>query len=209
MNLLFYCALDRIPLGLAVTVEFTGPLMVALLGSKRFLDVLWAALAMAGILLIAPWSSPDHVSGAGLLFALAAGMMWAAYILLGRRLSRTFEASDGVAVGMLAAALAVLPMIAFAPLKVRFEPRVLIAGIAVAALSSALPYTLEMIALRVLPPRTFGILMSLDPAVAALSGWIVLGEKLHPAQCIAIALVIAASAGTTVTVRQVESTLEV
>jgi inner membrane transporter RhtA len=209
MNLLFYCALDRIPLGLAVAVEFTGPLMVALIGSKRFLDVLWATLAIIGILMITPWSSPDNVSAKGLLFALAAGMMWAAYIVLGRRVSRVFDGSAGVAVGMQCAALAVLPLTLFAPVKVRFEPRVLIAAVAVAALSSALPYTLEMIALRAMPPRTFGILMSLEPALAAVCGWIVLGEILQPVQCVAIALVIAASAGTTITVRQVERPVEV
>lgn len=209
MNLLFYCALDRIPLGLAVAVEFTGPLVVALAGSKRLLDVLWAVLAIAGILLITPWSSRDNVSAAGLLFALAAGMMWAAYIVLGRRVSRVFEGSAGVAVGMLAAVLVVLPLIPFAPVRTRFEPRVLVAGLAVAALSSALPYTLEMIALRAMPPRSFGILMSLEPGLAAVCGWMVLGEKLVPSQWMAIALVIAASAGTTITIGPVEKHAEV
>lgn len=209
MNLLFYCALDRIPLGLAVAVEFTGPLTLALASSKRLLDILWAALAITGILLITPWSSSDHVNAAGLLFALAAGIMWAAYILLGRRLSRVFEGSEGVAVGMLAAAVAVALVIPFAPVKARFEPRVLVAGLAVAALSSALPYSLEMIALRAIPPRTFGILMSLEPAVAAICGWFALGELLNPTQSIAIALIITASAGATITVRQVERTIEV
>ena len=208
MNLLFYCALDRIPLGLAVAVEFTGPLSVALLGSKRLLDLLWAGLAISGILLITPWTSSNRINSAGLLFALAAGVLWAAYIPLGRRLSRVFEGSEGVAVGMLAAALAVLPMIPFAPVKARFEPGVLLQGLAVAFLSSAVPYSLEIVALRAIPARTFGILMSLEPAVAAVCGWIVLGEVLALSQSIAIALIVAASAGATMTVRHVERAVE-
>jgi inner membrane transporter RhtA len=209
MNLMFYFALNRIPLGLAVAVEFTGPLMVAVLGAKRLLDLFWAALAILGILLITPWSTSHNQDAIGLLFALCAGILWAVYIVLGRRVSNVFSGSDGVAVGMMTAALAVLPVGPFAPAKERFDGRVLLAGLGIAALSSALPYTLEMVALRVTPPRTFGVLMSLEPAVAAACGWMVLGEKLSSAQCVAIALIIAASAGATITVRRVDSKVEV
>ena len=209
MNLFFYFALARIPLGLAVAVEFTGPLMVALLGSQRLLDLLWATLAILGILLITPWSTAHHVDAVGIGLAFCAGLLWAAYILLGRRVSQVFSGSSGVAVGMLAAALAVLPAVAVSPASVHFEPRILLAGLGVAVLSSALPYTLEMIALRAIPARTFGILMSLEPAVAALCGWILLGERLSPVQCLAIALVITASVGTSIRARPIDSPVEV
>lgn len=209
MNILFYFALSRIPLGLAVAVEFTGPLLVALAGSKRLLDLLWAALAVMGIVLITPWSPARGSNAAGLLFALAAGFMWAGYIVLGRRVSRVFEGSAGVAIGMLVAALTLLLTLLFIPANARFEGRILLVGFAVAALSSALPYTLEMIALRSMAARTFGILMSLEPAIAAACGWLMLHEKLSSAQCIAIALIIGASAGTTITARQASRTIEV
>ncbi len=209
MNILFYFALSRIPLGLAVAVEFTGPLLVALAGSKRLLDLLWAGLAVVGIILITPWSHSPGGSAAGLLFALAAGFMWAGYIVLGRRVSQVFAGSAGVAVGMLVAALTLLLTLLFLPANARFEGRVLLAGFGVATLSSALPYTLEMIALRSMAARTFGILMSLEPAIAAACGWLMLHEKLSATQCLAIALIIGASAGTTITTRQESRTIEV
>lgn len=209
MNLSFYFAIDRIPLGLAVAVEFTGPLAVAILSSQRVLDVLWAILAVGGILLITPWTASHSVDSLGVFLALCAGMGWAAYILLGRRISRVFDGSQGVAVGMIAAALAAIASLTFLPGKVTWAPRMLLAGFGVALLSSALPYSLEMIALRALPARTFGILMSLEPAVAAGCGWLVLREKLSPLQCAAIALIIASSAGSTLSSRQLERPAEV
>jgi inner membrane transporter RhtA len=209
MNLLFYFALNRIPLGIAVAVEFTGPLLVGLLGSKRLLDLLWGVLAVAGILLITPWQASQNIDPIGLVFALSAGAMWAAYILLGRRVSRVFPGSAGVAVGMLVAAVSVLFFLLFVPVTARFEPSLLLAGLGVAALSSALPYTLEMIALRAMPPRTFGILMSVEPAIAAACGWLVLRERLSITQWLAIALIIAASAGTTLSLKRVEQPVEV
>jgi inner membrane transporter RhtA len=209
MNLCFYFALERIPLGLAVAVEFTGPLLVAFLGSQRRLDLLWALLATAGILLVTPWSAPHQANVAGVGLALGAGLLWASYILLGRRLSEVFTGSTGVAVGMIVAACAVLPAIAFSKTSLRFEPRILLAGLGVAILSSALPYTLEMNALRAMPSRTFGILMSLEPAVAAACGWIWLGEKLSSRQCLAIVLVIMASAGTSWAAQRADRPVEV
>lgn len=209
MNLCFYFALERIPLGLAVAIEFTGPLLVALLGSKRLLDFLWAVLAIVGILLVTPWSASRNTSAVGIGLALCAGLLWAAYILLGRRVSQVFSGSTGVAVGLITAAVAVLPAVVFSPASMRFEPHVLLTGFSVAALSSALPYTLEMIALRAMPSRTFGILMSLEPAIAALCGWIFLNERLYPVQYLAIGLVMAASAGTSMASRRLNSLIEV
>ncbi|HEX8243864.1 MAG TPA: DMT family transporter [Longimicrobium sp.] len=201
MNLVFYLALARIPLGLAVTVEFVGPLGVAVFGSRRAVDVAWVVLAAAGIALITPWTG-GGVDPAGVLLALAAGACWAAYILLGGRVSRTIPGGAAVAIGMLIAAVTALPVSiaggGFAHLTAgRFA-----AGVGVALLSSAVPYTLEMIALKELPARTFGILMSLEPAVAALAGLVFLREVLSPTQWLAVALVIAASAGSTVTSRR-------
>lgn len=209
MNLLFYCALARIPLGLAVAVEFTGPLLVALLGSRQLLDLLWATLAIAGILLVTPWSMSQPVDAVGIGLALGAGLCWAAYILLGRRVSQVISASIGVAVGMLVATATVLPVILSFSTGLPLNPGVLLGGLAVAVLSSALPYTLEMIALRTLPARTFGILMSLEPVIAAACGWIWLGEKLLPVQCWAIVLIILASAGASQSTRGAGQSAEV
>jgi inner membrane transporter RhtA len=203
MNLVFYLALARIPLGLAVTVEFIGPLGVAVFGSRRAVDIAWVVLAAAGIALIAPWTG-GGVDPLGVLLALAAGACWGAYILLGGRVSRMIPGGAAVATGMMIAALTALPVSiaagGFAHLTIgRFA-----AGIGVALLSSAVPYTLEMIALKELPARAFGILMSLEPAVAALAGLAFLGEVLTPKQWLAVALVIAASAGSTLTSRRAE-----
>jgi inner membrane transporter RhtA len=201
MNLVFYNALSRIPLGLAVAVEFVGPLGVAVFGSRKPVDVLWGVLAGAGIALITPWAGGSGVDPLGVALALAAGVCWAAYIVLGGRLSQILPGGAAVSIGMLVAAVVVVPYAAaaggFAHLTVgRFA-----AGVGVALLSSAIPYTLEMIALKALPARTFGILMSLEPAVAALVGLVFLHEILSPAQWLAVALVIAASVGSTVTAR--------
>ena len=202
MNLVFYSALARIPLGLAVTVEFVGPLGVAVFGSRKLVDVTWVVLAAAGIALITPWSANSGVDPVGVALAFVAGLCWAAYILLGGHLSRLLTGGAAVSIGMLVGALAVVPYAAatggFAHLTAgRFA-----AGVGVALLSSAIPYTLEMIALKALPARTFGILMSLEPAVAALVGLVFLAEVLSPTQWLAVALVIAASAGSTLTSRR-------
>lgn len=196
MNLLFYLSLARIPLGVAVALEFTGPLAVALLGSRRARDLLWVTLAAAGIGLILPLSHGQRrLDPVGVAFALGAGACWALYIVLGRRAGRAVRGSEATALGMLCAALVVAPLGVL-----RAGPRLLVPALwpralAVAVLSSALPYSLEMHALRRLPARTFGVLMSLEPALAALAGLLVLHERLSPRQGLAIALVIAASAG--------------
>ena len=208
MNLVFYLAIVRIPLGLAVTLEFIGPLGVAVAGSRRALDVVWVVLAAAGIALIAPWSG-GGVDPLGVALALAAGACWAAYILLGGHVSRVVSGGAAVAVGMAIAAVTVLPVAVASGGLGRLTPRLLAAGVGVALLSSAVPYTLEMIALKALPARTFGILMSLEPAVAALTGLIFLEEILTVAQWLAVALVIAASAGATLTTKPATRTAEV
>ncbi|HSU13486.1 DMT family transporter [Longimicrobium sp.] len=203
MNLVFYLALDRIPLGLAVTVEFVGPLGVAVFGSRRAVDVAWVVLAAAGIALIAPWTG-GGVDPLGVLLALAAGACWGAYILLGGRVSRMIPGAAAVATGMMIAAITALPVSIAAGGFAHLTAGRFVAGVGVALLSSAIPYTLEMIALKELPARTFGILMSLEPAVAALAGLAFLGEFLTRLQWLAVALVIAASAGSTLTSRRTE-----
>ncbi|MGI4759467.1 MAG: EamA family transporter [Janthinobacterium lividum] len=202
MNFLFYCALARVPLGLGVTLEFVGPLLVAMAGSRRWLDVLWAVLAGAGIALIAPWGG-HGIDVVGMLFALAAGGCWAVYIVLGGRVAAVLPGNTAVAVGMLFATLAVLPFGVASGQLGGLTPPLLALGAALALLSSALPFTLEMQALKRLPTRTFSILMSLEPAAAALCGWLFLRERLSPSQWLAVLLVMAASAGATLTARKV------
>jgi inner membrane transporter RhtA len=194
MNLSFYVALDHIHLGIAVTLEFVGPLAVALAGMRSRLDLLWALLAAAGVALL------GGVSGAnatGVFFALLAGAFWATYILVNARVGRTFPGGDGLAMAM---AIGVLPLIPFGIADAGtnlLEPRLLAVGFGVAMLSSVVPYTLELEALRRLRPSVFGVLMSLEPAMAALSGFIVIGQGLSALDVFAIALVVVASIGAT------------
>jgi inner membrane transporter RhtA len=196
MNFLFYCALSRIPLGLAVTLEFVGPLGLALAGSRRWADAAWVLLAAVGIALIAPWSGAG-LDWLGLGFALAAGACWAVYIVLGQRTAQVLPGTEAVAVGMLFAALPVLPFgLASGSLHLLTPPLLGLAAL-LALFSSVLPFTLEMKALRALPTRTFSILMSLEPAAAALSGWLLLGERLSAGQWAAVGCVVLASVGTT------------
>lgn len=208
MNLVFYLAIARIPLGLGVTLEFVGPLGVAVAGSRRALDVLWVLLAGAGIALIAPWSG-SGIDPLGVALALGAGGLWAAYILLGGHLSRVLSGGAAVAVGMSIATVIVLPVSLAGGGLARLTPALFAAGLGVALLSSAVPYTLEMVALEALPARTFGILMSIEPAMAALAGLVFLNEVLSAAQWVAIVLVIAASAGATLTTRRATKVAEV
>jgi inner membrane transporter RhtA len=209
MNLSFYLSLERIPLGLAVTVEFAGPLALAVAGSRRASDFLWVVLAAAGIVLIAPWpGGSSTVDPLGVVLALFAGACWAAYIVLGGRVSRLLPGGQGVAAGMLFAALTVLPFSFAQGLASKLTPPLFAASLAVALLSSAVPYTLEMSALRVLASRTFGILMSLEPAVAAVTGLLFLREQLTAVQWLALGFVSAASAGAALTARRVPPPVE-
>ncbi|MBB6502141.1 EamA family transporter [Pedobacter cryoconitis] len=201
MNLVFYLAIKRIPLGLGVTLEFVGPLMLAIFGSKRIVDYLWVLLAAAGIALIAPWGNKG-IDLIGIFLALAAGGFWASYIVLGGRISKLMNGGDAVTVGMLFATLVVLPFGIGSGGLGQMTPVLLLLGIALALLSSAIPFTLEISALRQMPARTFSILMSIEPAVAALSGLVLLDEHLNLYQWIAVALVIIASAGATLTAKK-------
>jgi inner membrane transporter RhtA len=194
MNLAFYSALDRIPLGIAVTFEFVGPLGVAVAASRRPLDLLWVALAAAGILLLSEFGSTD-LDGLGVALALLAGGLWAAYILLTARVGRAFPGGGGLALAMVVASAMLLPVgVADAGADL-LVPWILAAGAAVAVLSSAIPYSLEMEALRRMPAGVFGVLMSLEPAAGALAGLVLLSEGLAAREVVAILLVIAASAG--------------
>ena len=194
MNTSFYLALDRIPLGIAVTLEFVGPLGVAFAASRQRADFVWAGLAAAGIVLLSPGLGGGlDALGAGL--ALLAGAFWGAYIVLSARIGRAFSGGDGLALAMLvAAAVLLIPGVAAAGDDL-LDPTVLAVGLAVAVLSSALPYSLELEALRRLPQGTFGVLMSLEPAVAALVGFVGLDQGLAASEVVAIVLVVAASAG--------------
>lgn len=195
MNLSFYEAFDRIPLGVAVTLEFVGPLGVAVVGSRRPLDLAWVALAAAGVLaLAAPWSS-GSLNGTGVAFALLAGVFWAAYIVINERVGRVFAGGSGLALAMVFGSALLLPVGLASAGTDLLDPGILAVGAAVAVLSSAIPYSLELEALRRLPARVFGVLMSLEPAVAALAGLAVLGQVLALREVIGIGLVVAASAG--------------
>ena len=195
MNLCFYLALARIPLGIAVTIEFLGPLAVALAGSRRWLDVFWALLAAGGVVLL--MEGRGDLNLVGFLFAFAAGPCWGLYILLGAALGRHTTGGNGLALGMAAAALVSVPFGVAESGAALVQPWVLAAGFGVALLSSVIPYSAELEALRRMPPRVFGILMSLEPAMAALIGLVVLRESLHVSQWIAVMCVVAASAGAT------------
>ena len=200
MSLAFYAALARLPLGAAVTLSFAGPLGVALLGSRRALDLLWGGFAVAGIVLLGPLGG--GLDPRGVALALLAGSLWGAYIPLSARTGRAFPGGSGLALAMGVAAALTAPFGLAAGGARLLDPRVLLVGLGVAILSSALPFTLEMAALRRMPARTFGILLSLEPAVAALIGALVLGEGLAPRALLAIGLVILASVGATLSVRR-------
>src|SRR5689334_1093405 len=194
MNLSFYEALNHIHLGVAVTIEFIGPLAVVLAGTRTKLDLLWAVFAATGVALL------GGVSGAnatGVFFAALAGVFWATYILVNARAGRVFPGGDGLAIAM---TIAVIPLIPFGISDAGsnlLEPRLLAVGLAVAVLSSVIPYSVEVEALRRLKPSVFGVLMSLEPAMAALAGFIVLSQDLSALDVVAMGLVITASIGAT------------
>jgi inner membrane transporter RhtA len=194
MNWSIYEAMDRIPLGVAVTIEFTGPLLVAVIGSRRPLDAFWVVLAAAGIVLLAD-PGGGSIDGAGVLLAFAAAGCWIAYIYLSKRAGAAFPGGSGLAIAMAVGALVVLPAGLVQGGGSLGDPGLLGSGLAVALASSVLPYSLELEALRRIPEAVFGVLMSLQPAVAALAGYVVLGQDLGAAEVAAIAMVVAASAG--------------
>jgi inner membrane transporter RhtA len=195
MNFAFYEALDRIPLGVAVTFEFVGPVGIAVAGSRRALDLLWVLLAAVGILLLSDFGDFGGLDSAGVALALLAGGFWAAYILLSARTGRVFPGGSGLALAMVVASVLLLPVGIAEGGDGLLEPDLLAIGAAVAVLSSAIPYSLELESLRRLPEAVFGVLMSLEPAMAALAGFLVLGQDLRARELVAILLVVAASAG--------------
>jgi inner membrane transporter RhtA len=201
MNLIFYMAIERIPIGLAVTLEFIGPLLVAIIGSKRLIDYCWVLLAAIGIFLIAPWTN-SRLDMLGVLFALIAGALWAAYIVLGGKISKIMNGGQAVSTGMLFAALLILPFGFYENGLANLTPKLFGMGVALALLSSAIPFTLEMKALGQLPPRTFSILMSLEPAAASICAFIFLQENLSFYEILAVVCVVIASAGSTLTAKR-------
>ena len=208
MNLLFYNAIKTVPFGLAIAVEFTGPLAVALWSSKKPLDFVWIVLAVAGMGLILPLgnaSGADMQAAAidpvGIAFALGAGTCWAVYIVVGQRVADRIGAF-ATPMGMLVAALLVTPVGISVAGSSLLNPEWMLAGLGIALLSSAIPYSLEMYSLKHLPKQTFSILLSLEPAVGALAGWLVLSEQLSTQQLCAIGLIMAASMGSAMTAGQ-------
>jgi inner membrane transporter RhtA len=203
MNFTFYEAIDRIPLGIAVTIEFAGPLAVAVAGSRRRLDVAWVVLAAAGILLLVR-TGGGGANAAGVAFALAAAACWAGYILLSQRVGRAFPRAEGLALAMVVGTIVLLPVGVAGGGTDLLAAHALGVGLVVGLLSSAIPYALELEALRRLPARAFGVLLSLDPAVAALAGFVILAQDLGPREVAGIALVVAASAGASATAEEPE-----
>ena len=196
MNLVFYLSLRTVPLGVAVTVEFVGPLLLALAQTRRLVDLLWALLAAGGVVLL----GADGASGipvSGLALALVAGLFWAGYILASARVGQELPGLDGLAVALALAAAVVLPFGVSGASAVVGQPALLVAAFGVALLSSVLSYGLELVALRRMPTRVFGILMSAEPAAAALAGLVVLSQALGTREVVALVLVSAASAGVT------------
>ncbi|MBV9291777.1 MAG: EamA family transporter [Frankiales bacterium] len=196
MNATFYEALSRIPLGIAVTFEFVGPLGVAVWGSRRRLDIVWVALAAIGVALLTSGGGRD-VDGLGVALALVAGAFWAAYILLAQRVGRVYPGAAGLAIALAVGAVVLAPFGILAGGTALVHPSVLWRGAAVAVLSSALPYSLELYALRTMRTTVFGVLMSLEPALAALSGLVFLGQRLSLREWVAVGCVMAASIGAT------------
>ena len=201
MNMCFYQAISRIPLGVAVGLEFTGPMAVALLSSRRITDFLWIILAAAGLYLLLPLRAAKDIDPAGALFALCAGCCWGLYIVFGKKAGNSGDSAASVALGMLVGACFIFPFGIFSAGVAMFAPSVLPLAVVLGIFSSALPYALEIHALKNLPAQTFGILMSMEPALAALSGLIFLHEALTLGQWLALACIIAASLGATLTSR--------
>lgn len=201
MNLLYYMSLQTIPLGIAVALEFTGPLALALFSSRRLLDFFWVGLAITGLWLLLPTGATSTaLDPTGVCLALGAGVCWAAYIIFGQKAGAE-HGRHTVALGTWVAALLVLPVGLWHAGSDLLNINLLPIALGVAVLSSALPYSLEMVALTRLPARTFSVMMSLEPAIAAVAGLLFLGELLHWSQWLAVAAIIVASAGAAATIK--------
>jgi inner membrane transporter RhtA len=200
MNTVFYLSIRTVPLGVAVTVEFTGPLLLSLVQTRRWRDVAWVLLAAAGVALLGLDGTSAPLTG--LLLAFLAGLCWAGYILASARVGSLLPGTGGLAVALVVATVLVLPFGGAGASAALHRPELLLGGLGVAVLSSVVPYGAELAALRRIPTRVFGVLMSLEPASAALAGLIVLGQHLTVREVLALVLVTAASAGVTLTARQ-------
>ena len=202
MNLMFYLSLQTLPFGLAVAIEFAGPLAVAIWSSRRAVDFVWVALAIVGLALLLPLGlSGSTLDPLGVLYAVGAAVFWALYIVFGKRAGH-LHAGQSVSLGLLVAALVVVPVGVAHAGAALLSPSVLLVGVAVAAISSALPISLEMMALKRLPKEAFGIMISMEPAVAALLALALLGERLDTVQWLAIGCIVAASMGSVATARR-------
>ena len=195
MNLFFYLSISKIPLAVAIAIEFLGPLTIALMSSRKRTDVIWVLLAALGIYLLLPAAAGDSLPLDGVIYALVAAVMWALYIVVGKRAGGAGSPGVVTSVGMLVGAVAVLPFGGSAAVRILSEPSLLGSVFAIALLSSAIPYVLEMRALKVLPAGTFGVLLSLEPAIGAVFGYLILTEVLEVTQLGAIGCIIAASIG--------------
>lgn len=202
MNLLFYMALRTLPLGVAIAIEFTGPLTLAVVLSRRAIDFVWIACALTGLVLLIPTGQSIHdLDPTGIAYALAAAVCWALYIIFGK-MAGNVHGGQATSLGLLAATMVALPVGAAHAGMALLDPKLILAGIGVGILSSALPYSLEMVALRRLPQKTFGVLLSMEPAMGALAGVIVLNEHLTQTQWLAICGIILASAGCAATAQR-------
>ncbi len=196
MNLVYYLALSRIPLGIAVTLEFIGPLLLVVFSSRRLIEFLWVLLAAGGIALMTPWNNTNiDLFGAGM--ALLAGAFWAGYIVLGRRVSAVLDGRQAVTIGMLFALVVALPFAFGSGGMVNFKSGMIIPAVALALFCSAVPFSLEMYGLKYIPTKTFSILMSMEPAVGAICGLLFLKEYLSLQEYGAVVLVVIASIGAT------------
>lgn len=202
MNLLFYMALRTIPFGIAVAIEFSGPLAVAMYASRRPIDFLWLAFAIAGLAMLLPLAHDAALDRTGVMLAMGAAVCWALYILFGKQAGH-LHAGHSVSLGMVAASLVVVPFGVAHAGAALLDWKILAAGLGVAIISSAIPMSLEMMALKRLPSETFGILVSLEPAVASLLAMFLLGELLHGMQWLAIGCIVMASIGSTITAKRV------
>ena len=204
LNLFFYQAIARLPLGVVVMIEFLGPLGVAVAASRRAREFLWVLLAAVGILLLAPLGDLQ-IDGLGFVYALAAGACWAAYIVFGGRLGRRVPGGEGLALAMTVAALVLLPIGVVSAGAALLHPKWLLVGFLVALVSTVIPFSLEFEAMRRMSPRAFGVLLSSEPAIAALVGVTLLGDRLGPRQLLALLLISVAAAGSTLVERGEES----
>ena len=202
MNMCFYMAIKTLPVGIAIAIEFIGPLALAMVTSRRAIDFVWIGCAIVGLLLLFPSGQQSTgLDPTGLCFILGAAFFWALYIIFGQK-AGSGHVGQATAYGLVVASLIVLPFgVSEAGAKL-LSPQLILLGMAVALLSSAIPYSLEMYALRKLPKQTFGVLLSTEPAVGALSGWLILSETLTPIQLIAIGCIIVASVGSTATIKR-------